>query len=88
MANAARAQDFVSSTAPRLLTFPHTAMTASPMNLSSVPPFSKTTAVMRLKYSLSCLTSASGSAFSVLLVKPTISEKRIVAGMRTPRRLL
>ena len=59
-------------------------MTASPMNLSSVPPFSKTAAVMRLRYSFNCATSASGSAFSVRLVNPTMSENRIVAGMRTP----
>ena len=40
----------------------------------------------RLRYSFSCLTSASGSAFSVSVVKPTISENRMVAGRRTPRR--
>ena len=63
-------------------------MTASPMNLSSVPLFSNTAAVMRLRYSLSCFTSFSGSALSVMVVKPTMSENKIVAGMRTPRRLL
>ena len=47
---------------------------------------SKTTAVMRLRYSFSCLTSASGSAFSVIVVNPTMSENSIVAGTRTPRR--
>jgi hypothetical protein len=63
---------FRNASAPHV---PQTAMTASPINLSSVPSFSKTAAVMRLKYSLSCLTSASGSALSVGVVKPTMSEK-------------
>ena len=88
MPSAARAAIFASFSTPALRAIPHTAMTASPMNLSSVPSFSKTTATIRVRYSFNCATSFSGSAFSVSVVKPMMSENSIVAGLRTPLSVL
>ena len=59
-------------------------MTASPMNLSSVPPCSKITSTISLKYSLRSWATASGPMDSAIAVKPRMSLKRIVIGRRSP----
>ena len=59
-------------------------MIASPINLSSVPSFSKTTATIRVRYFVQLHDQFSGSALSVKVVNPMRSENSIVAGIRVP----
>ena len=81
-ATAARA----SASGPSVCMLPQTAITASPMNLSSVPRCLKTTSTISPRYSLSCAMNAAGSsADSVSVVKPRTSEKRMVTQRRSPR---
>ena len=59
-------------------------MIASPMNLSSVPPCSKITSTISLRYSLRSRAIASGSIDSAMAVKPRTSLKSTVTGRRSP----
>ena len=69
---------------PLLCVSPHTAMIASPMNFCSVPLCCSTLPTMSEKYSLSCATSLSASALSVIVVKPRMSENKTVTGCLRP----
>ncbi len=59
---------------------PHSAMIASPMNLSSVPPCSNTTSTISVKYSVRRVAMLSGLIVSDIGVKPRMSEKKITTG--------
>src|SRR2546426_9249075 len=59
---------------------PHSAMIASPMNLSSVPPCSNTTSTISVKYSVRSVAMASGLIVSDIGVKPRMSEKKSTTG--------
>ena len=63
---------------------PQSAMIASPMNLSSVPPCSKITSTISLKYSVRSRAIASGPIDSAIAVKPRMSLKSTVIGRRSP----
>ena len=65
---------------------PKTAMTASPMNFSTVPPWRSIAACMAAKKR--CMTSRrdSGSSASPIAVEPTTSQKTIVTVLRTTDR--
>ena len=63
---------------------PQSAMIASPMNLSSVPPCSKITSTISVKYSLRSWAIASGPIDSAIAVKPRMSLKSTVVGRRSP----
>src|SRR6185312_5395796 len=52
---------------------PHCAMIASPMNLSSVPPWRNTTSTITVKYSLRSRATSSGRISSESAVKPRMS---------------
>ncbi len=65
---------------------PQSAMTASPMNLSRVPPCSKITSTISVKYSLRNLATASGPMASAIAVKPRMSLNSTVTGRRSPPR--
>ncbi len=57
-------------------------MIASPMYLSTVPPFRKTASVISVKYSRRNVTTSSGSIFSDIDVKPRMSENSTVMRRR------
>ena len=57
---------------------PKNAMTASPMNLSSVPPCSKIASAANVKTRSRNRESSSGSIVSADDVKPTMSAKKTV----------
>ena len=57
---------------------PKTPTTASPMNFSTTPPWDSITVVARAKYSPSRRSTSSGSAASLMAVKPTRSQKSAV----------
>src|SRR5215212_3037539 len=61
---------------------PKRAMTASPMNLSTVPPRRTTSSTRRPKQAAVTSRTSSGSRRSEREVKPTISAKRTVTGRR------
>ena len=61
-------------------------MIPSPMNLSTMPPPSSTTRVIAVMYSLRKDTTAWGAMRSVRRVKPSTSEKRMVARTSLPPR--
>src|SRR5207247_615410 len=63
---------------------PNSAITASPMYLSSVPPSFCTMSVIRVRYSRSLCTTTCGSCFSVKVVKSRMSEKSTVTVRRSP----
>ena len=55
---------------------PHTAMTASPMNFSTTPPYRRITVLAASKYAESSSRTSSGSRASDSGVKPTRSQNR------------
>ena len=63
---------------------PHSAMIASPMNLSSVPECSNTISTISVKYSVSRVAISSGPMVSESGVKPRMSEKKITTGRFWP----
>ena len=63
---------------------PNSAITASPMYLSSVPPSFCTMSVIRVRYSRSLCTTTCGSCFSVKVVKSRMSEKSTVTVRSSP----
>jgi hypothetical protein len=65
---------------------PNTAITASPMNFSTVPPWNSTIPFMRSKYRASKPRSASGSTDSPNAVEPVTSQNSTVTVFRTPAR--
>jgi hypothetical protein len=64
---------------------PNTAITASPMNFSTVPPCDASTAAMRSKYRVITERSASGSSRSPSAVESATSQNRTVTVLRTSR---
>ena len=62
---------------------PNTAITASPMYFSIVPPWRVISALMASKYRDIVSRSDSGSSFSPRSVDPFRSEKRMVTSFRT-----
>ncbi len=62
---------------------PNTAMTASPMNFSTVPPWSSISARIASKYLAMTFRRDSGSSCSPSCVDPVTSQKRIVTVFRT-----
>ena len=62
---------------------PNTAMTASPMNFSTVPPWSSISARIASKYRAMTFRRDSGSSCSPSWVDPVTSQKRIVTVFRT-----
>jgi hypothetical protein len=64
---------------------PKTAITASPMNFSTVPPWASSTVFMRSKYRDMTPRSDSGSSRSPRPVEPLTSQKTIVTVLRTSR---
>ncbi len=62
------------------------AITASPMNLSTVPSWRKIAAVSRLMSSFSRVTSACGDSRREMAVKPRTSEKSTVISRVSPPR--
>ncbi len=64
---------------------PKTAMTASPMNFSTVPPCRSITSFMAAKYRLMRPRTASGSRRSPMAVDPVTSLNRIVTTLRASR---
>ncbi len=65
---------------------PNTAITASPMNFSTVPPWCSTITFMRSKYAASTARCRSGSSCSPSAVEPTTSQNSTVTTLRCPRR--
>jgi hypothetical protein len=63
---------------------PKTAMTASPTNFSTVPPWRSITSRKASKYRLIAKRIASGSSRSPSVVEPTTSEKTMVTVLRPP----
>ena len=63
---------------------PKKAMIASPMYLSTVPLFSKTTSVIAVRYSLRSVVSSSSGRRSAMVVNPRMSEKRIESSVAAP----
>src|SRR5262249_39669797 len=61
---------------------PKTAITASPMNFSTVPPWASTMPRIRSKYRASSARSASGSVDSPRSVDPVTSQKSAVTALR------
>ncbi len=64
---------------------PNTAITASPMNFSTVPPCDSTIAFIRSKYRASSARSASGSVDSPSAVDPVTSQNSTVTVLRCSR---
>src|SRR5213593_792147 len=64
---------------------PNTAITASPMNFSTVPPWRSTTAFIASKYPVITRRRASGSMRSPRAVDPATSQNRMVTVLRTSR---
>ena len=62
---------------------PKTAITASPMNFSTVPPWLSITAAISSKYRPITRRRASGSSRSPSAVEPVTSAKTIVTTFRT-----
>ena len=62
---------------------PQTAMTASPMNFSTTPPYRVITSLERSKYRLSSSRVSSASRPSARVVNPTRSANRIVTSRRS-----
>ena len=62
---------------------PHTAITASPMNFSTTPPYRPITVVAVSKYAESSSRTSSGSRASESGVKPTRSQKRTEQSRRS-----
>src|SRR3989454_7816086 len=56
---------------------PHSAMIASPMNLSNVPPCSNTISTISVKYSVRSVAMVSGLMVSDIGVKLRMSEKKM-----------
>ena len=63
---------------------PHSAMMASPMNLSSVPECSNTISTISVKYSVRRPAISSGFIVSDIGVKPRMSEKNTTTGRFVP----
>ena len=84
MAMAARRARSVSS--PCGIGMPNSAMIASPMNLSSMPPSAVMQFTMIVKYSLSSATVPWAPSSSVRVVKERMSEKSTVASTLWPPR--
>ena len=63
---------------------PYKTINSSPTILSNVPLYLKTTSIIDLKYLFKSLTISDGLSFSDMLVKPLISEKRIVTSLSVP----
>ena len=63
---------------------PKYTISASPMNLSSVPPLRNTTSTMRARYSLSSATTCGLSIRSAMVVKPRMSENSSVTSRCWP----
>jgi hypothetical protein len=61
---------------------PKTAITASPMNFSTVPPWYSTICFIRSKYDARSVRSRSGSTDSPRAVEPVRSQKRMVTVLR------
>ena len=59
-------------------------MISSPTNLSSVPWYLKITSTISSKYSLSMRTISCGARFSLMAVKPRMSENSAVTSCRAP----
>ena len=64
---------------------PNTAITASPMNFSTVPPCDSTIAFIRSKYRASSARSTSGSVDSPSAVDPVTSQNTTDTTLRTSR---
>ena len=62
---------------------PKTAITASPMNFSTVPPNASISERTRAKYGVRIARTSSGSSFSARAVKPTRSAKSTVTTFRS-----
>ena len=66
---------------------PKTTMSSSPIILSKVPLCLNTISIISEKYSLSVITTCSGSIFSDIEVKPLISVNNIVTSLSSPPKL-
>ena len=64
---------------------PNSAMTASPMNFSTVPPWRSSSARTRSWYGRRSASTSSGSIDSARAVKPTRSQKTTVTTLRSRR---
>ena len=64
---------------------PNTAITASPMNFSTVPPCDSTIPLIRSKYRASSARNASGSVDSPSAVEPVTSQNSTVTVFRCSR---
>ena len=64
---------------------PKSAITASPMNFSTVPPWRSSSARTRSWYGRRTARTSSGSSCSAFAVKPTRSQKRTVTTLRSSR---
>ena len=82
MSSAASIARSASSAAP--IGAPHCAITASPMNLSSVPPCLNTISTITVKYSLSSRATSSGFIDSESAVKPRMSLKSTATVLLSP----
>ena len=72
-----------SGSSPRASGAPKTAMTASPMNFSTVPPHASICSRTRAKYGVRIARTSSGSRRSARAVKPTRSAKSTVTTLRS-----
>jgi hypothetical protein len=75
-------QALASSTVPLVSGSPKKLISASPMNLSTVPPCLRAIVDISVKYSLRRKVISSGCRRSVVAVKSLISEKKIVSSLR------
>src|SRR5829696_8804395 len=71
-----------SASSSRTTGTPNTAITASPMNFSTLPPCRSTIAFIRSKYRASSARSRSGSSISPRAVEPARSQNRTVTVLR------
>ena len=83
MSSAMRTQALASSAAPRDSGSPKNTSIASPMNLSTVPPWRSAISDISVKYSFSSAVIASGCRRSVVAVKSLMSEKKMVSFLRS-----
>ncbi len=83
IATAMRTQARASSATPLVSGSPKKPRIASPMNLSMVAPYCSAIADISVRYSLSSAVRSSGCIRSVVPVKFSMSEKKIVSFLRS-----
>src|SRR3954469_23700471 len=82
--SSAAARTARSASSSRMFGIPNTAITASPMNFSTVPPWRSMTPRIASQYRVNTPCRRSGSRRSPSAVDPTMSAKRIVTVRRAP----